>query len=60
MYEIWGGCLDIPSYVDGGPDRHLEDCHSLEEARAACIEWHSQNFAAVIKDKETGEVVKSC
>lgn len=57
MFEIWGGCLDSLSYWDGGSDQHLEDCHSLAEARTARAQWQSQNYAAFIKDKETGVVV---
>lgn len=57
MYEVMGGNLDSLYFYDGGPHSHLEDCCSLEEAKTALAEWHRQNYAAWIVDKETGTII---
>lgn len=56
MFEIMGGNLDSLSFYDGGPASHLEDCFSFQEAKKAVSEWHKQNYAAWIINKETGEI----
>ncbi len=54
-YEIWGGWTDDP---EGGYDEDfLEDCCTLDEAKAAIIKY-GRNFFAYCRDKNTGQPVR--
>ncbi len=57
-YETWGGDLNSQSYLGGGSDEFLEDCETFEEAIQAMRGWQTGNYAACIRDKETGERIK--
>jgi hypothetical protein len=56
-FEVWGGCCDDLSFWNGGQERHLEDCFSLEEARFAAREWQKNHYAAWVQNKDNGDIL---
>lgn len=53
-YEIWGAEWNG---FEHGPETFREDCATIGEAREACRDWQTYGRAALIRDKETHEVV---